>query len=90
MERELVTSLSLLEEVAYCLRQRWEGLGRESLRKHWFALLPSDPDHRGDEKGVSSPWGSRAGLVGCREGGGAKAFFPPPWQPALSGLKSGL
>lgn len=74
MDGELITSLFLLEDVEYCL-QGEAGRAREEEPEETLvgtAAFRLGPD--GEQRGVNRPWGFRAGLKGCRGGGGAKDF----------------
>lgn len=75
MDGELITSLFLLEGVEYCL-QGEAGRAREEEPEErntgWHCHLQTGT--RREQRGVNRPWGFRAGLKGCRGGGGAKDF----------------
>lgn len=90
MDGELITSLFLLEDTEYCL-QGEVGKVREEEPEETLvgtAIFRLGPE--GEREGSEQVLGFQGWTPGVQRRGWSQRLFPPPWQPALAGLKSGL
>lgn len=90
MDGELITSLFLLEDTEYCLQGEVGRVRKEEPEETLVGTATFRLGPEWDREGSEQALGIQGWTPGMQRRGWSQRLFPPLWQPASAGLKSGL